>query len=122
MPYYDYRCKNCHKRFSIFLSYEEYGVKPVLCTFCQSNKVVRLINSVRFARSFESRLDGMSNPDDLDGLENDPKALGRMMREMSRETGDDLGSEFDEVVNRLEKGEDPDQIASSIPDLSSDEE
>jgi len=33
-----------------------------------------------------------------------------------------LGAEFDEVVNRLEKGEDPDQIASSIPDLSSDED
>lgn len=122
MPYYDYRCKNCHKCFSIFLSYEEYGVKPVRCTFCKSNEVVRMINRVRFTRSLDSRLDSMSYDEDLEGLENDPKALGRVMREMSRETGENLGAEFDEVVNRLEKGEDPDQIASSIPDLSSDED
>jgi len=81
-----------------------------------------MINRVRFTRSLDSRLDSMSYDEDLEGLENDPKALGRVMREMSRETGENLGAEFDEVVNRLEKGEDPDQIASSIPDLSSDED
>lgn len=122
MPNYDYRCNTCCKRFSVFLSYQEYGIKPVKCTFCQSSNVSRLINRVRFARSLEGELDNLADSDDLDGLEKDPKALGRMMREMSRETGEDLGPEFDEVVNRLEKGEDPDQIAESMPDLGSDDE
>jgi len=36
---------------------------------------------------------------------------------MSDEIGEDLGPEFDEVVGRLEAGEDPDEIEESMPDL-----
>jgi Flp pilus assembly protein TadB len=49
--------------------------------------------------------------------ENDPKSLGRWMRKMSSEVGEDLGPEFDEVVGRLESGEDPEEIEKSMPDL-----
>ena len=42
---------------------------------------------------------------DLD--ENDPKSLARFMRKMADETGEEMGAEFDEVVGRLEAGEDP---------------
>jgi hypothetical protein len=41
-----------------------------------------------------------------------------MMRRMADETGEDLGPEFGEVVNRLEKGEDPDAIEKSMPELA----
>ncbi len=117
MPYYDFRCNNCHRKFSIFLSYSEYGSEQVSCTHCQSIDVKRLINKVRFARSMESRLERLSDDSDLDSLADDPRTLGKMMREMSRETGEDLGPEFDEVVDRLEKGDDPDEIAESMPDM-----
>jgi hypothetical protein len=53
---------------------------------------------------------------DLD--ENDPRSLGRWMRKMSREMGEDLGPEFDEIVGRLEAGEDPEEIEKSMPELS----
>jgi Flp pilus assembly protein TadB len=43
--------------------------------------------------------------------------MGRWMRKMSREMGEDLGPEFDEVVGRLEAGEDPEEIERSMPDL-----
>jgi len=36
---------------------------------------------------------------------------------MSNETGEDLGDEFTEVVDRLEAGENPEDIESSMPDL-----
>jgi len=36
---------------------------------------------------------------------------------MADETGEDLGPEFEEVVGRLEAGEDPESIESSMPDL-----
>jgi hypothetical protein len=49
--------------------------------------------------------------------ENDPKSLGRWMRKMSAETGEDLGPEFGEVVGRLESGESPDAIEKSMPEL-----
>ncbi len=53
----------------------------------------------------------------LEGLENDPKALGRMMRKMGKEMGEDLPPEFDDVVDRLESGQSPEDIESALPDL-----
>lgn len=119
MPNYPYLCLKCHKRFEIFLSYREYGAVPVHCPHCQSDKVQRRISRVRFARSEESRLDAMADPGSLAGLEDDPQAMGRMMREMSQEMGEDLGPEFDEVVGRLEAGQSPEEIEKAVPDLGS---
>jgi len=39
------------------------------------------------------------------------------MRKMSQETGEDMGPEFDEMVDRLEGGEDPEEIERSMGDL-----
>jgi putative FmdB family regulatory protein len=121
MPNYLYICKNCKKRFEIFMSYSEYGTRPVHCPHCQSDQVQRRIGRVRFARSEESRLETLADPSSLDGLEDDPKALGRMMRQMSHEMGEEMGPEFDEVVDRLEAGQSPDDIEKAIPDLGGDE-
>lgn len=118
MPYYPYRCLDCKRRFEIFLSYAEYGQKPVTCAHCGSSKVQRRIIRVRFARSEESRIEDLSDAADLEGLEEDPRALGRMMRKMSREMGEDLGPEFNEVIDRLEKGQSPEEIEKEMPELS----
>jgi len=117
MPTYQYRCLNCKRRFEVFMSYSEYGQKAVLCTHCASDKVIRRIGRIRIARSEESRLEGLSDMSDLDGLEEDPRALGKMMRKMGREMGEELGPEFDDVVDRLEAGQDPEEIEKALPDL-----
>jgi len=63
-------------------------------------------------------MDGMADSGDFPDLdENDPWSLGRWMRKMSAETGEDLGPEFDEVVGRLEAGESPEKIEESMPEL-----
>ena len=86
MPTYDYICNACHQRFDIFLSYSEYGVKQVLCTNCGSAKVKRRPPRVRLLRSEESHMEGMADEfAGLEGAEDDPQALGRMMRKMGRE-------------------------------------
>lgn len=117
MPTYEYRCLDCHKRFDIFLKFSEYGVKQVVCPNCQSSNVQRRIGKIRVARSDESRLSSMADPSNLSGLDEDPRALGKMMREMSREVGEDMGGEFDEVVSRLESGQNPEDIEKELPDL-----
>ena len=83
--------------------------------------VQRLIGRVRFARSEEARLESMADPASLAGLEDDPRALGRMMRQMSSEMGEEMGPEFDEVVDRLEKGQSPEEIEDALPDLGGDD-
>lgn len=117
MPTYQYRCLDCKRRFEIFLTYAEYGTKAVSCPQCASVKVQRRIGRIRVARSEDSRLDDYSDPSSLEGLEDDPKALGRMMRKMSNEMGEDLGPEFGEVIGRLESGQSPEEIEKSMPDL-----
>jgi len=92
-------------------------VKTILCPHCNSDNVRRRIERVRVAKSEESRLDSLTDTSDLEGLENDPRALGKMMRKMSNEMGEDIGPEFNEVVDRLEAGQSPEDIEKDIPDL-----
>ena len=118
MPRYDYRCRSCKKRSVIFQTYAEYGRKEVKCPHCGSVELQRIIGRVRFARSEESRLDELSDPSDWGDVdENDPRSMARMMRKMGSELGEDMPGEFDEVVDRLEAGEDPEDIEESMPDL-----
>ena len=118
MPRYDYRCQSCKKRSVIFQTYAAYGRKKVKCPHCGSTELQRLIGRVRFARSEESRLDELSDPSDWGDVdENDPRSMARMMRKMGSELGEDMPGEFDEVVDRLEAGEDPEDIEESMPDL-----
>ena len=114
MPTYTYRCLDCRKSFEIFLSYDDYGRKPVACPKCGGGHVTRRIERIRVARSEESRIESLVDPAQLSGIEDDPAALGRLMRRMGNELGEDAGPEFDEMVSRLEKGEDPEQIAQDL--------
>ncbi len=121
MPNYEYRCLDCHRRFEIYLSFSEYGQKPVECPHCHSSNVQRKIGRVRMARSDDSRMESLADPSNLAGLDEDPKSLGRMMRQMSSQVGEEMGPEFDEVVKRLESGQSPDQIEKELPDLGAGE-
>jgi putative FmdB family regulatory protein len=124
MPLYDYACLDCKGRFDVFLTYAEYGTRPVTCPHCKSRNVRRRVGRVRVAKSDDSRMESLagdlSDPAALDGLENDPQALGRMMRKMGNELGEQVPPEFNEVVGRLEKGESPEEIEKDLPDLGGD--
>ena len=121
MPTYDYLCLGCRKRFEIFMTYKEYGEQTVTCSHCKSENVRRRVPRVRVLKSDESRFADFDDPSALDGLEDDPRALGKMMRKMGKEMGEDLPAEFDEVVDRLEKGQSPEEIESALPDLGGDD-
>jgi putative FmdB family regulatory protein len=121
MPTYDFICNKCNQRFDVFLTFAEYGQKAVTCAHCGSRDVRRRMTKVRVAKSDESRLEGMADEfSGFEGLENDPKAMGQVMRKMGREMGEDVPPEFDEVVDRLEAGQSPEDIEKEIPDLGGD--
>lgn len=119
MPIYEYGCYDCRKRVNVFFrSFSEVETKEAACPRCGGTNLKRLISRVAVIRSEESRLESLADPTHLAGLdENDPKSIARWMRKMSGEMGEDLGSEFNEVVDRLEAGEDPDSIEKSMPEL-----
>jgi putative FmdB family regulatory protein len=121
MPTYDFICNNCEKRFEVFMTFSEYGKKTVHCIHCKSGNVRRRMTKVRIARSEESRMESVASDfSGFEGLEDDPKALGKMMRKMGSEMGEGLPPEFDDVVDRLESGQSPEEIESALPDLGAD--
>jgi hypothetical protein len=59
----------------------------------------------------------MDDPSTFEGIEDDPKAMAKLMRQMGNELGEDLGPEFGEVVDRLESGQSPEEIEQDLPGL-----
>ncbi|HTP08780.1 MAG TPA: zinc ribbon domain-containing protein [Anaerolineae bacterium] len=122
MPIYEYRCADCQKKVSVFFrSFSAVDQEQPRCPICQGTHLTKMVSKVRVIRGASSSGSGDDGFDDsaLDDLnENDPRSLGRMMRRMADESGEDMGPEFGEVVNRLEKGEDPEAIEKSMPELA----
>jgi putative FmdB family regulatory protein len=121
MPQYVFRCLECGRNSRHFFTYTEYDQAEPTCPHCRSQQMRRVIGRVALARGGSANLDAMSDDDLMAGLDTeDPRALGRFMRQMSEEMGEDMGEEFDEVVGRLEKGESPEAIEASMPELADD--
>jgi putative FmdB family regulatory protein len=123
MPEYDYRCNECGRKVSLFYqTYAEFDAATHTCPHCGSTDLTRLISRVAVAKSEEARMDSLADPSAFAGLDSeDPRELGRAMRKMSRELGEDIPAEFDEVVGRLESGESPESIEKDLPDLGGDD-
>lgn len=68
-------------------------------------KLVSLFSTVK---SEEARADELGDPSTFGDLdEDDPRSVARWARRMGKELGEDLGPEFDEMVDAVERGEDP---------------
>jgi putative FmdB family regulatory protein len=118
VPIYEFRCESCGRKINWFRrSFAEAAEAPDSCPRCGGAALTRLISRVAVLRSEESRLDALADSgrfDDLD--EADPSSMGRWMKRMGREMGEDLGDEFTEIVDRLESGQTPEDIEESFPD------
>lgn len=123
MPVYEYRCGDCRRRSSIFFrSFND--VSSPACPVCGSSRMAKLVSRVVTIRSEEDRLEALADPSSLAGIdEDDPKSVAAWARRMGSELGEDLGDEFDEVVDAMERGEDPsamgdDREAGGVDDFS----
>lgn len=119
MPIYEYYCYDCKKRVSVlFRTMAEADAGASACPDCAGERLRRLMSRLRVLRSEENRIESMADdPSLLTGLEQeDPQALAHFMRKMSDETGEPLDEEMTEVMDRLESGESPDSIESSMPE------
>jgi len=116
MPLYEYRCNACRRRVTLLRSFSD--TSAPCCPECDSEELTRLVSRVAVLRSEESRLESLADPSNLSGLdESDPRSMARWMRKMSQEMGEDMGPEFDEMVDRLEAGESPEEIERSVEGL-----
>ena len=120
MPIYEYGCYDCRKRVSVFFrTLARAQSQEPECPNCKSHNLKRLMSKVSTVRSEETRMESLADPGNLAALESgDPRELARLMRRMESEMGDEMGEEmggeFEEVVGRLEAGEDPESIEASM--------
>ncbi len=111
MPIYEYRCGDCRRRVSLY--YQTFSAAEratPTCAHCQSTNLSRLVSRVFQIKSEDARLEDLADPSSLGGLdEDDPKSVARWARKLGSEMGEDLGDDWDEMVDRLEAGEDLDE-------------
>jgi putative FmdB family regulatory protein len=107
MPIYEYRCRQCRKKFE-HIHLRTGSTETVVCPHCQSRELDRLISRVRVMKSDESRMESLADPSKLSGFdEKDPQSVARWMKKMSKEMGEDLGDDVEQVVEEaMEKRKD----------------
>ena len=108
MPIYEYICNPCNKRVSLFFrSYDEASRNTAICPDCDNKDLRRLISVSSISGGQKSTSHQKISP-------NNPHLLAQKMRSSMRKSGKDYGNEFNEVVHRLEKGENPNSIEKSL--------
>ena len=110
MPIYEYRCAACGTRQSVFFRSYSAVASEVKCRRCGATEMRKLVSAFYAAKSEDAHLDSLADPANFGDVdENDPRSVAKWARWMARETGEDLGSEFDEMVDRMESGEMPEE-------------
>ena len=67
--------------------------------------MTRIFSRFAIKRSAGNLMDDESS---FDGIDEDPRAMARMMRQMSDEMGEEIDPETSEMLGRMESGEMPD--------------
>lgn len=136
MPIYEFYCPECHMIFNFFSQRVNTDKVPG-CPKCSRPEIERRMSTFSISRGLtESDDDIMPDLDETKmekameliareagGLdEEDPRQAARLMKKMTEITGMEFGSEMKEALNRLEAGEDPDEIEADMGDLIDNED
>lgn len=148
MPIYEYYCPENHKIYSFYAKTLAQGrtipkcpddptfrMRKIISPFAVSRRTRQAPGVETPAGSPEAPAGGNPGEDArmeaamsaMEGEfanvdENDPRAMGRMMRRMAELTGEKLGGEMEEVVRKLEEGADPDKLEQEMGDAFGDKE
>jgi len=113
VPIYEFRCQACRRRVSVFQRSISAPVSAV-CTHCGGTDLRRLVSRFAVMRGEDALLDDIDDESLLSGVdENDPRSVAAWARKMGSRFGEDLGPEFDEMVEQMEAGEMPDEDAAN---------
>lgn len=132
MPIYEFYSPDTNKVYSFFARSLAYGEKLPRCPDKPGARMERMVS--RFAVTGRATEKKDSPPDAADprmdrvmaemesemaGIDEsnpDPRALGRMMRKMTEATGQAMPREMEQMIRRLESGEDPEKLEEEFGD------
>ena len=115
MPLYEYLCKNCKHKVMFYLP--TFSQTLLHCPHCNSNMLQRLFSTFSVHKTDKGIYEDILNDSQLTGgmLNNDPRALAEWNKRMSR--GEKVAPEYEEMVEKMEHGEMPPNLAGrSIQD------
>ena len=135
MPIYEFFCQETNKVYSFFArSPLKSGIVPK-CPDNPDFPMQRLVSSFAVIGGAKEPVDeaGESGLDDprmeaamaeleremagMDEENPDPRKMGQLMRRMTEMTGEKMPEVMEEMVRRLESGEDPDKLEEEFGDL-----
>jgi putative FmdB family regulatory protein len=107
MPIYQYDCTSCSRRVDVFVRSASSTAKPA-CPECGGKKLTRVMSRFARARTAGQRLDDIDLNQEMGRLgSGNVGDFARWAKRMGREYDGELGSEFSEMAEKAEAGEDP---------------
>jgi len=110
MPIYEYRCESCGRITSaLILKMEE--EQAVRCEHCQGSLLKRVLSKCSFHQTEAQRMESLDpRARQEDSFYRDDRNIGLWAKKRARELGADLGSGFDEVVERARTTKNPEDL------------
>lgn len=138
MPIYEFLCERCNTVFS-FHSFRVNTEKIPQCPRCSGKDMHRVPSRFGIASSPDAgggpMEDGGPDIDDprveremmrlvseMEGMdENDPRQMAKVVRKMAEISGEAVTPAMEEMIRRLEAGEDPEQVEEDLGDTLEEE-
>ena len=97
MPIYEYACGDCRRTLSLLIL-NIHNPPPLRCPHCGGEQLDRLLS--RFARlRTGEHPDGLADPrHPSDFNQEDPRSVYRWVTQMGKEFGDELGEDFEPMM------------------------
>jgi len=141
MPIYEYYCGDNHRIYQFFAKTLAQGATVPKCPDNPKFRMTKILSPFAVVspgkRGGAEKEGEMKGGDDAGGMgapddprmaaamgamerefanvdENDPRAMGRMMRRMAEVSGEKIDGEMEEVVRKLEEGADPDSLEEQL--------
>ncbi len=110
MPIYEYWCNHCQRKVMLYLPTFSQASPP--CPKCSNNALQRLFSTFSMHKTDKNIYDDILSDSQLTKgmLSNDPRALAEWNKRMSQ--GEKVAPEYEEALDRMERGEMPANPAS----------
>ncbi len=107
MPIYQYDCAKCEQRVEVFHRSVSAATKPK-CPECGSTRLTRVMSMFARRKTGSQRLDAVDLEQHEAALESgDEKGFARWARRAGAEYDEALGTNYRELAEKTEAGEDP---------------
>ena len=136
MPIYEFYCPDCNTIFNFFSKTINTAKTPT-CPRCRKRKLERRMSAFAFTGRAKESGDEEDLPFDEGKMEkamqmlageadrideDDPRQAANLMRKLTDMTGMELGEGMQEALQRMENGEDPEQVEAEMGDLLESED